>query len=134
MLSGRIACSGPVMLEYIHFVPGRLRLKISRLRNYRSAAEAEAFVAEIPSVKAAVANPATGSLTITFDRQRLSIGDLWEILRAEGYASGPRPEPRSNNSGFRSGPEANRFGHAVFDALLDALVRHSAQTLVRNLL
>lgn len=41
------------MLEYIHFVPGRLRLKISRLRNYRSAAEAEAFVAEIPSVKAA---------------------------------------------------------------------------------
>ena len=81
------------MLEYVHFVPGRLRLKISELRHSGSAAEAEANVAAIPVVKSAVANPTTGSLTIIYDRQRASIGDLWESLRAQGYVSSLRPEP-----------------------------------------
>ena len=73
------------MLEYVHFVPGRLRLKITALRQQRIAAEAAAKVAALPMVTSAVANPLTGSLTINFDRRQLSIGDLWEQLRGLGY-------------------------------------------------
>jgi hypothetical protein len=116
------------MLEYVHFVPGRLRLKTTTLKNQRRAAEAEAKVAAIPMVTAAVANPLTGSLTINFDRQQLSIGELWEKLRTLGYVSENRPEPAVDN------PEVDRFGRVVAAALIEAVVQQSAQALVRALL
>jgi hypothetical protein len=116
------------MLEYVHFVPGRLRLKSTTLKNQRRAAEAEANVAAIPMVTGAAANPLTGSLTINFDRQQLSIGDLWEKLRMLGYVSENRPEP----TGYS--PDADRFGRVLAAALIEAVVQHSAQALVRALL
>ena len=116
------------MLEYVHFVPGRLRLKITTLKSKRRAAEAEANVAAIPMVITAVANPLTGSLTINFDREQLSIGDLWEKLRMLGYVSEDRPEPAVDS------PDVNRFGRVVAAALIEAVVQHSAQALVRALL
>ena len=118
------------MLEYVHFVPGRLRLKITTLKNQRRAAEAEANVAAIPMVTSAVANPLTGSLTINFDRQRLSIGDLWERLRTLGYVSESRLEPAA----LTGRPDVDRFGRAIAAALVEAALQHSAQALVRALL
>jgi len=115
------------MLEYVHFVPGRLRLKTAALKCRRRAAEAEADVAAIPMVTAAIANPLTGSLTINFDRQQLSIGDLWEKLRTLGYVSENRPEPTVHS------PDGDRFGRVLARALIEAVVQHSAQALVRLL-
>ena len=116
------------MLEYVHFVPGRLRLRTTTLKNQRRAAEAEANLAAFPMVTAAVANPLTGSLTINFDRRQLSIGDLWEKLRALGYVSENFPE---NSVDSR---EVDRFGRLLAAALIEAVVQHSAQALVRALL
>ena len=125
---------GAFMLEYVHFVPGRLRLKISELRHRHNAAEAEASVAAIPAVKSAVTNPTTGSLTIIYDRQQASIGDLWECLRARGYVSSLCPEPVAIGSSAKADPDAGRFGRAFVSAFLEAAVQHSAQALVRALL
>ena len=116
------------MLEYVHFVPGRLRLKITTLKSQRRAAEAEAVVAAIPMVTRAVANPLTGSLTINFDRQQLSIGDLWEKLRGLGYVSENRPEPTVDS------PDVDRLGHVLATAFIEAVVQQSAHALVRALL
>ena len=118
------------MLEYVHFVPGRLRLKITTLKSRRRAAEAEAHVAAIPMVTSAVANPLTGSLTINFDRQRLSIDDLWEKLRTLGYVSESRPEPTAPTDCR----DVDRFGRTIAAALIEAVFQHSAQALVRALL
>jgi len=119
------------MLEYVHFVPGRLRLKTTALKSQRRAAEAEANVAAIPMVTAAVANPVTGSLTINFDRHQLSIADLWEKLRTLGYVSETRPEPTvdrpdtdrvgrvSRRSAFGAGPSP-RAALVVVPAVRDA--------------
>jgi hypothetical protein len=122
------------MLEYVHFVPGRLRLKISELRHQHSAADAEAYVVAIPSVRSATANPITGSLTITYDEQRLAIGDLWELLRGRGYVSGRCLQSTVIDRRSPIGSAADRFGRAVMGALLDAVVQHSARALVRVLL
>lgn len=116
------------MLEYVHFVPGRLRLKITTLKSQRRAAEAEANVAAIPMVMSAVANPLTGSLTINFDRRQLSIGDLWEKLRILGYVSESRPEPTVDS------PDVHRFGRVMAAAVIEAVVQQSAQALMRALL
>ncbi|MBV8937153.1 MAG: hypothetical protein JO095_15275 [Alphaproteobacteria bacterium] len=122
------------MLEYVHFVPGRLRLRITALKQQRSAAEAAAKVAAIPKVTSAVANPGTGSLTINFDREQLSIGDLWEKLRTLGYIAEDELEPRNIKCTAPDGSAPNRFGRAVTGALIEAVVQHSAQALVRALL
>jgi len=122
------------MLEYMHFVPGRLRLKITALRHQRRAAEAKANVAAIPMVTGVVANAMTGSLTINFDRRQLSIGDLWERLRALGYVPENCPEPMVAGCAAIDGPDADRFGRALTTALVEAVVQHSAQALVRALL
>jgi cation transport ATPase len=122
------------MLEYVHFVPGRLRLKISTLKNQRKAAEAEANVAAIPMVTSAVANPLTGSLTINFDRQQLSISDLWERLRTLGYVSESRPQPAVIGRAPTDSRNVDRFGRVMAAALIEAVVQHSAQALVRALL
>jgi len=121
------------MLEYVHFVPGRLRLKITTLRHQRRAAEAKADVAAIPTVTSAAANPLTGSLTIGFDR-RQPIRDLWEKLQQLGYVSEDCPEPAVLGCAPTDRPDADRFGRAVTAALIEAVVQHSAQAIVRAVL
>lgn len=122
------------MLEYVHFVPGRLRLKITALRHERRAVEAEAKIGAIANVTNARANALTGSLTVEFDRQRLSIGDMWEKLQALGYVSGHHLKPSVTGRAPSEGPGADRFGRAVTAAVIEALVQYSAQALVRTLL
>ena len=121
------------MLEYMHLVPGRLRLKLSELRNQSSASEAEAYIRTVPGVTGVAANPATGSVIINFGRE-LSIDELWESLRAKGYVSTRFAEPYTAGQLLVHSVGVERFGPAVTAALLDAVVRHSAQALVRALL
>lgn len=122
------------MLEYVHFVPGRLCLKISELRNERRAAEAEAYITAMPMVTSGTVNPVTGSFTIYFDRQRLSLDALWDALRKGGYISGRCPEPSQTGASGWPGPDAGQLGREVMAAVVDAVVQHSAQALVRALL
>lgn len=121
------------MLEYVHSVPGRLRLKISQLRDRNQAAEAEARLGAIPSVKSAAANPATGSLTISYDERRLSVEDLWESLAAQGYVSGGWPGLAVSSRSSASDTDSAWISRAVAAALLDAVLQHSARAVVRAL-
>jgi hypothetical protein len=122
------------MLEYVHFVPGRLRLKIPELRDQRRAAEAGTYAGSIPVVERVVTNPATGSLTIYFQKNEFAIYDLWDRLCARGYACGPYPASPSSASVRPDNSAGNRFGRAVLTAVVEAVLQHSAQALVRALL
>ena len=122
------------MLEYVHFVPGRLRLKISELRSEYRAAQAEAFVAKIPVVERVVANPATGSLTINFEKNECAARDLWSRLCGKGYASGPFPEPATVRPISIDNPGGNGLGRVLLTAVLEAVVQRSAQALVHALM
>ena len=122
------------MLEYVHFLPGRLRLRITALRNRAMAAEAEIKVGAIPHVASAAANALTGSLTITFDPMRLSIADLWQTLTKMGYLSEGTRQPTVVGSWSSESADSDRFARAVAAAVVEAAVQHSAQLLFRALL
>ena len=122
------------MLEYLHFVPGRLRLKNSDLRDQQRAAEAERYAAAIPIVKSVVANPMTGSITINFEKGEFAIGDLWARLCARGYAAGPCPTAPATRLAFTNDSGGDWLGRVLLTAILEAIVHRSAHTLVRALL
>jgi len=122
------------MLEYVHFVPGRLRLKNSELRDQLRAMEAERYAWTIPVVKGVMANHLTGSLTINFENTEFAFEDLWGRLCAQGYAAGPRPEPSTSGSASADHLGGGGLGRVIVTAIVEAIVHHSAGVLVRALL
>jgi hypothetical protein len=77
---------------YIHHVPGRLRLQMSRLKSNHSLAEAtRRNVSIIADILDARVSTVTGSLIITYDKQRLTPAALWQSLCDRGIVWGPLP-------------------------------------------
>jgi Heavy metal associated domain 2 len=77
---------------YIHHVPGRLRLQMSRLKSNHSLAEAtRRNVSIIADILDARVSTVTGSLIITYDEQRLTPAALWQSLCDRGIVWGPLP-------------------------------------------
>ena len=77
---------------YIHHVPGRLRLQISTLKSNQSLAQATLNnISAITGVLDARVSVVTGSLIITYDKQRLSAAALWQALCHRGLVCGPLP-------------------------------------------
>jgi hypothetical protein len=77
---------------YIHHVPGRLRLQMSRLKSNHSLAEAtRKNVSMIAGILDARVSIVTGSLIITYDKQRLTPAALWQSLFDRGIVCGPLP-------------------------------------------
>ena len=122
------------MLEYVHFVSGRLRLKNSDLKDHQRAAEAEGYAAAIPVVKNVVANPITGSLTINFEKHEFAIDDLWARLCARGYATGPCSTAPETRLAVTHDSAGDWLVRALFAVITEAIIQRSAQPLVRALL
>ena len=78
-------------VQYIHHVPGRLRLQNKRLEDRCAAAQACDAAKQIPAVTDARANMIIGSVVITYDRRRLAPSALWDALCRLNLASGPLP-------------------------------------------
>jgi Heavy metal associated domain 2 len=120
---------------YIHHVPGRLRLQISRLKSNPSLAEVTLNnVSAITGVLDARVSIVTGSLLITYDKQRLTPAVLWQSLCNRGVVCGPLPI-RDNVPVTRvriDSPAANdeSLGKLVIRLIAERLVERSAIALV----
>jgi TM2 domain-containing membrane protein YozV len=74
-------------LEIVHALPGRVRLKVARLkRDPDLAREAQTRLAGVPGITAIEANPTTGSLLVCYEAERLK---SLESLAALSEALGP---------------------------------------------
>ncbi|MBV8089197.1 MAG: hypothetical protein JO139_06415 [Alphaproteobacteria bacterium] len=77
---------------YIHHVPGRLRLQISGLKSNPSLSEVTLNnVSDITGVLDARVSIVTGSVVVTYDKQRLTPAALWQSLCDRGVVCGPLP-------------------------------------------
>jgi hypothetical protein len=116
------------MIELVHYVPGRLRVRARWLGDERRGTEAVAAVRGIAGVRVARLIRATGSLVILHDPEELSLAALRRELEAR-----LGPVVTSNELPGAAERLAEGVAGTLLRSLLGVLVERSALALVRAL-
>ncbi|TVQ88438.1 MAG: cation transporter [Chromatiaceae bacterium] len=118
------------MSQYIHHIPGRIRVRSNAFRcsAHRSEAAREHLLS-MDGVEAVQINPRAGSITVNYDPARLTHPELLGTLERLGCMGTVR---RTTNNGARRAGEL--FGKALVTAMVQKAVEHSARSLVGALI
>lgn len=117
------------MSQYIHHVPGRIRV---RSRAFRCRSEkariAQSRLLGLAGVREVRVNPHAGSATIHYDPTQVSHSELLAALEASGCLGATT----SSDEGARKAGEM--FGKALIGAVVQKTVERSARALVGALI
>jgi hypothetical protein len=122
------------MPDYVHIVPGRLRIRNRLLRERRNAEHARRRICGIPGITSIIVNPATGSLLLSFDEAVIGVEALWQRLHDFGYVSvpvAPAGRSRQKDAALLSRDE---IAGIVATSLVRAVAERSAAALIRALI
>lgn len=111
------------MSYYMHSVPGRLRIKTPMIKNNKLAAHVEKFLGQINGVESLVTNSLTGSITINYDREKVTSQKLLDTLKTRGIFDPSKA--LSNDQYIHS--TASKAGNIVYKALLGTIVEQTLQ-------
>lgn len=104
------------MSDYVHSVPGRLRVRTGPFKkDSRKAIAARDFLLTMQGVTSAAVNTVTGSVTVTYDTEVLTSAAILENLRDHGYVAAPATLPNVTS-------EQSELGQVVSRKLSQALV------------
>ncbi len=120
------------MSDYIHHVPGRLRIKAVRLRCAGCQAKLAGTLEALPGVDNYVHNSRIGSVLIHYDPARLSADDILYHLYKAGCLDSALSTAPIAASGQRVKQVGALFGNALFGALLRKSVETSVLALARG--
>jgi hypothetical protein len=121
--------AAPIYLDLAHHIPGRLRVRAAALKgDGRATAKARDVLEGITGVRAVMANPYAGSLTIEYDPKVLDCDTLVEALSRQGYIV------TSGAAGPNDGQSTERLARAVGRVLVDTLAQHMAFAMVGALI
>lgn len=84
--------------DYCHVTPGRMRVRVTNLRNNREAAKSlQVLMASQPGIKHVCANPVTGNVLVLFSPDVLACEDVLKSLADLGhYPGAARPIARTS--------------------------------------
>lgn len=119
------------MAQNVHHVPGRLRVRVPRVKNNPEYGRVvETSIAGMEGVSAVQANPVTGSVIIHYDPRTAEVSALFARLADHGLATETAIARR------HSGPAkiANKVGEAVAMYVLQAAIERSVPLLITALL
>jgi len=123
------------MVNYVHHVPGRLRIQTQQLKRDEAKAQAvERYLQSIDGITSARVNALTGSITVNYQKDVVSAETIFGALALRGYH---RPDvvrssdARLNDWATKVGSAA---GKAIFGLALEKAVEHSAMALIGALL
>lgn len=117
------------MSQYIHHVPGRIRVRSGAFRcPSERAGQARARLVAMAGVREVRLNPRAGSITIHYDPSLLKHSDLLGVLEDVGCLSGAT---RSDAAARKVG---EMFGKALVGAVMQKALERSARTLVGALI
>jgi copper chaperone CopZ len=74
------------MIDYVHNIPGRLRIKSAVIKkNPSEAAKIRSLLSAVPGVENLDVNLLTGSILIRYDAQKINSDQLLQTLSEAGY-------------------------------------------------
>lgn len=118
------------MSQYIHHLPGRLRVKSPHLKGDAGRAHAaREQVSGLDGVLGAEANPITGSLLIHYDLNRVGAEALLDALRRQGHLAAHTPLPGIPVPGY-----AQRLADTMVHKLVETAIERSATALLAAIL
>lgn len=118
------------MKQYVHHVPGRLRVKSHALkRNAGEAAAIRTALMAIDGVLSAEVNLLTGSLTVRYDPQRCAFGTIATYLEAIGQLR-DRADPSIAGPTTEVPAAVAVAGRMLLRSVLEKLVERSAVAMV----
>lgn len=113
------------MSQYIHHVPGRIRVRSKAFRcRSEKARTAQRRLQSLVGVRQVRVNPHAGSITVHYDSAAIKQSDLLAALEQSGcLGATSRNDEVSRKAG-------EMFGKALFGAVVQKAVEQSARTLV----
>ncbi len=126
------------MTEYVHHIPGRLRVRSAAIKGSQAGAgRATTLVHSLAGVRSVEANVLTGSLTVRYDPEITSASTLMKALRDHGYLAADQKLPHGGTVYYRR-PARGEFGAAVARSVaryaVEAALERSVVALVASLL
>lgn len=126
------------MTDYVHHIPGRLRVRSGAIRrNELRAAAAKTLIESQPGVRSAQPNTLTGSIVVHYDPALTDDAALMATLRERGYLTPAAPAGiPSARHGARS-PQAaiaEQVAKKVAVSLVETAVERSLLALVAAVL
>lgn len=113
------------MSQYIHHVPGRIRVRSNAFRCYGEKADtARRQLMAMDGVRHVEVNPRAASIIVQYDPERLSRSELFGMLEELGCMAATR---RDSEHVRKIG---ETFGKALVGAVVQRAVEQSARTLV----
>ncbi|MEW6218756.1 MAG: HMA2 domain-containing protein [Thermodesulfobacteriota bacterium] len=105
---------------YKHHVPGRLRIRSPRVRRNEAAAqETERLISQLAGVRSVQANPVTGSVTVQYDRERLTPVAILRLLEREGLFDPKQAMSHDQHLAHTSGRMGELVGKVVMSLAMD---------------
>jgi hypothetical protein len=113
-------------IDVVHYLPGRLRLRLARLKgSARAGEEARFHLSQLAGVSSAKANAGTGSLLVEYDRAMISPGKVIDVLATHGYISA------AAEGETQPGPAlTHQLATAVKDGMINALAERLASAMI----
>ncbi|MBO0734388.1 MAG: hypothetical protein J2P49_08770 [Methylocapsa sp.] len=125
------------MILHLHHIPGRLRVRLAKLRhNHRAAAALRAELLTIRGVKSVSINPYTGSILLHYYQNGFEPEMFWSALRRLGYIDGRSlwaARGRTNQMRSIASETAHTAAKVLLSVLLERWLGYSTGTLVRLL-
>lgn len=98
------------MKQYIHSVPGRLRIKIALIKkNEEIALHTRKFIRQIRGVKSVATNTVTGSITILYNTKTVKSNTILDILKESNFISNQKTTPQVDKTLSRFVEFAGKF-------------------------
>ncbi|RJR46773.1 MAG: hypothetical protein C4576_10730 [Desulfobacteraceae bacterium] len=91
------------MSDYIHSIPGRLRIRISKIKSKPATAEAlQALLGRLHGIVFLSINPLTAKVLIIYSPEIIGSEKILEALRKKGFLEAKTPGGRTNRGSLKS--------------------------------
>jgi copper chaperone CopZ len=123
------------MKQYIHSVPGRLRIKTSIVkRNPSMAKHVEKFMSQLRGVKSVYSNPTTGSVLVRYDSKTINSNTILDTFKTFGLIN----KTQIISLDEHINETASKAGHAlrkiILGTVVENIIENSALSFIAPLL